>query len=332
MDDKELNEALLNEAETPEEDKVGASWKAEGVPESEVWTIADTEAASKEKKTAPTKKKLVFYATVAVLLIAFAASAFLIGKYVLEGKKEAAMYEQLAQQAAASVAATEPSVNMMPGTAATEQTVPAYTGPIYDPTQILPEIKTYYEANDHTIGYIEIPDTKLNYPIVQTPDNPNYYLKRNFERNASERGAIYAWETADFNAPSDNVTLFGHNMKDGTMFASLLAYQNKEHWEKNSLINVNTLYERHTYKIFAVFKCSANLDDPTYFSYHDFTDAATKEEYEAFVNECKAKSFYDTGITPVWVDENTRDKMICLSTCEYTLDNGRFVVCAVRWT
>ena len=109
------------------------------------------------------------------------------------------------------------------------------------------------------------------------------------------------------------------------MFACLNAYTSKTAWDNNSLIFFDTLTEYHIYKIFAVFKTSANIGEG--FSYHQFVDASTEEEFNEFVMMCKELSFYDTGITPKY-----GDKLICLSTCEYTLDNGRLVVAAVRIT
>ena len=112
-------------------------------------------------------------------------------------------------------------------------------------------------------------------------------------------------------------------MKDGSMFACLHNYTKKEYWEDNKLILFNTMYEYHTYKIFAVFKTTATLGKG--FSYHKFVDAADEAAFNEFVSTCKKLSFYDTGIAPVYGDQ-----LICLSTCEYTLDNGRLVVCARR--
>lgn len=109
------------------------------------------------------------------------------------------------------------------------------------------------------------------------------------------------------------------------MFAYLGNYYEKSTWEQNSLIFFDTLTESHVYKIFAVFKTSGN--DNVGFAYHMMSDAANEAEFNQFIAECKRLSFYDTGITPVY-----GDKIICLSTCEYTLDNGRFVVAAVRIT
>jgi sortase B len=107
------------------------------------------------------------------------------------------------------------------------------------------------------------------------------------------------------------------------MFAALHNYLDKGYWQDHQLIYFDTLYEYHVYEIFAVFKTSANLNAG--FRYHMMVDAENEEDFNAFINECKRLSFYETGITPTY-----GDKTICLSTCEYTLDNGRLVVCARR--
>ena len=127
------------------------------------------------------------------------------------------------------------------------------------------------------------------------------------------------------NEPSDNITLFGHNMKDGSMFASLNAYVDKATWEENPTITFDTLTDFHTYMIFAVFRTTATKGEG--FSYHKFVDAENEKEFNDFVAECKKLAYYDTGITPVY-----GDKLICLSTCEYThpQQNGRLVVAAYR--
>ncbi|MBP3684499.1 MAG: class B sortase [Oscillospiraceae bacterium] len=265
-------------------------------------------------------KKLLFTITVVVLVIAFAVSAFMVGNYVIEGKKSEDRFEELAQQASAAATtqatqATEESTGPAETTEATEATEPGMIAGYED----------IYNQNNDTVGWIKLEGTKLNYPVMQTPDDPNFYLYRDFDKKDSTRGSIYAWGEADVNEPSDNITIFGHNMADGSMFNCLGAYTSKTAWENNPIIMFDTLDEYHTYKIFAVFKTSANLGQG--FSYHKFVDAADEAEFNDFVAECKRLSFYDTGITPVY-----GDKLICLSTCEYTLDNGRLVVAAVRIT
>ena len=272
-------------------------------------------------------KKVLFTVIVVVLVAAFGVSAFMVGNYLIEGKKQADRFDELSSIAAnAQTETKEPETTEAPETlevpettAATEETtVPTEPG-------MIPGYKEIYEMNNDVVGWIKMEGTRLDYPVMQTPDEPNYYLYRSFDKTNSKRGSIYAREVCDINAPSDNITIYGHNMADGSMFATLNNYVNKWAWDDNSLIFFDTLTEYHTYKIFAVFKTSANIGQG--FSYHQFVDASTEKEFNDFVATCKKLAFYDTGITPVY-----GDKLICLSTCEYTLDNGRLVVAAVRIT
>ena len=267
-------------------------------------------------------KKPVFTIVVILLLIAFGVSAFMVGNYLIDGKKQADRYNELSEIAAnAQTAETEPPQTTTE--VAAEETVEETTEPT-EP-EMLPGYKEIYEMNDHVVGWIKMEGTPMDYPVMQTPSDPNFYLYRNFDKKDSARGSVYAREVCDINEPSDNITLYGHNMADGSMFACLNNYIYQRNWENNSLIFFDTLYEYHTYKIFAVFKTSANIGEG--FSYHQFVDAANEEEFNEFVSTCKKLAFYAPGITPVY-----GDKLICLSTCEYTLDNGRLVVAAVRIT
>lgn len=275
------------------------------------------------------KKALVTIVTI-LLLIAFGVSAFQIVNYLRQSQQQQSNSNHLAEivQNAQTAPATQPvTPQTTPAVAPTPAPTQAPTQPPVTTPAGPPQMNVYkeiYDLNNDTVGWIEIPGTKVNYAVMQTSvENRDYYLDHDFYRNSSDFGSIYAREECDINRPSDNITLYGHHMKDGSMFAGLMAYQNKDYWEKNPMISFNTLYEYHTYKIFAVFKTSANLGEG--FSYHQFIDAQNEAEFNEFVSSCKQLAFYDTGITPVW-----GDKMICLSTCEYTLDNGRFVVCAVR--
>lgn len=265
-------------------------------------------------------KKKLYIAVICLLVMVMLGSAYFLVSYALEGKREADRYNELAAMAA-TTAATEPSTE---ATAATT----APTEPVPRNTVILEEYRKLHddpeEGNPDLIGWISIDGTVVNYPVMQTStENRDFYLYRNFDGDNSVRGSIYAREECDVLAPSDNITLYGHNMKDGSMFACLSQYQNKSYWEKNSLINFNTIYEYHTYKIFAVFKTTATLNQG--FTYHKFVDAQDEAEFNKFVKTCKELSFYDTGVIPAY-----GDKMICLSTCEYTLENGRLVVAAVQ--
>ena len=264
-------------------------------------------------------KKLVYTLTIVLLVLVFGVSAFFVGNYILESREQAKKFDALAQlKEEAKENAAEPQ--------ATEETGPDATysdADIRDANNMLVEYGELYALNSDVVGWIRIDGTKLDYPVMQTPDNPNYYLYRDFDGKDSARGCIYAREECDINEPSDNITLYGHNMRDGSMFAAANAYVFKDTWEENPLIFFDTLYEYHTYKIFSVFKTSANIGEG--FTYHNMIDAQNKEDFDQFIAKCKSLAFYDTGITPQY-----GDKIICLSTCEYTLDNGRLVIAAVR--
>lgn len=268
-------------------------------------------------------KKFVYILTVILLVLVFGISAYFVGSYILESREQAKQNAALAELKN-SMQETKPAATET--TEVTEETAPEGTfgaEEIRDENGMLLEYGQIYAQNPDLVGWIRIDGTKLDNPVVQTPDRPNYYLDHDFTGQPSDWGAIYAREECDINEPSDNITLYGHNMRDGSMFAVANDYVNKETWENNPLIFFDTLYEYHVYKIFAVFKTSANLGEG--FTYHNMIEASDKEDFDNFIAKCKELSFYDTGITPQY-----GDKTICLSTCEYTLDNGRLVIAAVR--
>ena len=179
-----------------------------------------------------------------------------------------------------------------------------------------------FELNQDVVGWIRIDGTNINYPVMQTPEWVNYYLTRDFNGNNSKHGAIYINESADVKLPSDNVTIYGHKMKDGTMFASLHKYKEQSFFKENPHITFDTIYEHHVYVIISVFTIAATWD--TDFPYHEFVDG-DEASFTEFVSKCKALSLYDTGVDAVY-----GDKLITLSTCEHSIDDGRLVVVAKR--
>lgn len=191
-----------------------------------------------------------------------------------------------------------------------------------DIENILPQYLPIYQRNPDTVGWITIDGTNINYPVVQSPNRKDYYLNHNFDKKWSVWGAIYVREVCNVNTPSDNVTLYGHQMKDGSMFSRLHNYKYMENWQQYPYIYFDTLYEYHTYKIFAVFKTTVKAGG---FPYHLFVDAANEAEFNTFIQTAKNLSLYETGITPVY-----GDKIITLSTCDAPDDDARFVVMAVR--
>ena len=262
-------------------------------------------------------KKWLRISLIILFSAVFLVSAYMIYDYYANSHKQAETFDQLAQMVQQATppapAATQPDEPME-----TNADVPVPTEP-----QPLPEYVAVSQLNPDMIGWMAIEGTKINYPVMQTPDRIDYYLHTDFYGNYSSHGCLYAREQCDITLPSDNITIYGHNMNDGSMFAGLSKYRNKSFWEEHRYITFDTLTEHHTYEIFAVFRTTASKGEG--FTYHQFIDAKNPEEFDTYIADCKAIDLYDTGITPVY-----GDKLITLSTCEYSQKNGRFVVVAKR--
>lgn len=270
-------------------------------------------------------KKRLYIIIIVLLLIVFGISAFQVVSYIIGSRQQASKYEDMAAALDAQDASTAPSQDPTAATdpTVTEPEIVPTEDPIDEETGVLVRYLDFYKQNPDLVGWIKIEGTKLNYPVMQTPHDKDFYLKHNFEREYSDWGAIYAREECDIFKPSDNITIYGHTMKDGSMFACLHEYTDKAVWEANNVIFFDTIHERHVYQIFAVFTTTASIGEG--FAYHQMEDAVDEEDFNEFIATCKDLAFYDTGITPKY-----GEKVICLSTCEYSQDNGRLVVAAVR--
>ena len=264
-------------------------------------------------------KKILYFSLIGVLALVFIISAVYIANYLIDSSVQNSEYNELAQlvqsikdQQSGSTDSTVSSGGSPNATSGEDST-----------SAILPEYQAIYEMNNDLVGWITIPDTKIDYPVMQTPNKPDYYLNHNFNKDWSEWGCIYARETCDINTPSDNITLYGHHMADGSMFAQLDKFKSSTFYKAHQTFTFDTLYEHHTYQIIAVFKTSAIVGQG--FAYHLFDYADSEEEFNEFISTVKSLQYYETGITAEY-----GDMLLTLSTCEYTLEEGRFVVVAKR--
>lgn len=260
-------------------------------------------------------KKYLRTALIAVFATVFLVSGYFVASYLIQSQRQQSAFQELAGLVEANRAPVISS--QLEEALFTEVTDPKTGRPIH----ILRQYAPVYEKNSDVVGWLKIEGTKVNYPVMQTPDRTDYYLRRSFEKKYSTHGCLYAREACDVFTPSDNVTVYGHNMKDGSMFAALLSYKNRDFFETHRYIQFDTIYLRNTYEILAVFTTTASEGEG--FAYHRFIDAETAEDFDDFVSTCKALAYYDTGISAQY-----GDKLITLSTCDYSRDNGRLVVVA----
>ena len=179
-----------------------------------------------------------------------------------------------------------------------------------------------YAQNNDFVGWLCIEGTNINYPVMQTPEDPNYYLKRAFNRSYSDYGVPYVQENCALGI-SDNIVIYGHNMSNGSMFADLCRYEKKSFWEAHPIIHFDTLSGYGEYEIVTVFKTVAYSQEG--FKYYHFVDAESEADFDAFLAQCRELELYDTG-----VDAEYGDQLITLSTCEYSRKNGRMVIVAKK--
>ena len=123
--------------------------------------------------------------------------------------------------------------------------------PVSEGEDVLAKYRELYLQNEDMVGWIAIDGTKLNYPVMQTKNNPNFYLKKNFEKEYSDLGVPYIQENCDI-LNSDNLIIYGHHIKGGKMFGALESYKSKSFYEKHKTIHFDTLTEQAEYEIVAV--------------------------------------------------------------------------------
>lgn len=179
-------------------------------------------------------------------------------------------------------------------------------------------IENLYKINSDIVGWVKIDETNIDYPVMQTKNNPNYYLRRNFYKEYSVMGTPYLAEQCDIQN-SDNLIIYGHHISNNKMFGVLENYKQEDYYKEHQIIKFYTMNEKSEYEIIAVFKTVAY----TGFKYYNYCNFKSESEFIAFINKCYDLAFYDTDKKAEY-----GDKLICLSTCEYSQTNGRLVVLA----
>jgi len=194
-----------------------------------------------------------------------------------------------------------------------------------DGVQVQNKFVKVYKKNKDFIGWLTISGTKIDYPVMHTPNNEEYYLRNDFKKNWSIEGTPFAAGKCDPLKPSDNVIIYGHNMNTGTLFGELTKYADKGFYESHKYIEFDTIKEDALYEVIATFKTEIDYSNKNAFKYYNFFDANDKTEFDDYVKKAKEASPYQIETTA-----NYGDKLLTLSTCSYHKNQGRYVVVAKR--
>ena len=192
-------------------------------------------------------------------------------------------------------------------------------------TENMQKVINLKQENEDIIGWIQIDNTIIDYPVLQATDN-NYYLTRNYKKEKSKYGSIFAKSECDIKNNNSNVIIYGHNMKDEQMFNTLLKYENKNFYDEHKEIKIATESEESKYSIISVFKSRVFYqDEKDVFRYYNYTKFDNEEEYNTFIKKCKEIQLYDTGVSAQYGEQ-----LVTLITCEYSQVNGRMIVVAKK--
>ena len=258
-----------------------------------------------------------------ILLVVALVSALIFGVTVFIALRNQIALKRMAAETAREttpISTSAPAETTVP----TQVTVPpttAATVPPTEPREVLPRLQEQYEKNPDLAGWLTIPGTRIDYPVMYSPDEPERYLHANFEVSYSFAGLPFIDAACD--PESGNRIIYAHNMLDGSMFRTLLKYQQKDFWQRNPVISFNTLYEEQEYEVVAAFYDKVYKKSDTNFKFYQFYDTSDQSSFDEAMAYYREHTLYDTGVTA-----QCGDLFLTLVTCAYQTENGRFVVVA----
>lgn len=225
-----------------------------------------------------------------------------------------------------SLPESEPAESPEPSSEETEQQPSSEApSPTPEPTPE-PVVNPYSDsflANEDMAGWLQIPNTEIDYPIMWTPEDEEYYLRRGFDGSRNSNGCLILDTDSCLDPLTTNLIIHGHNMKSGAMFGTLKDYEEEAYYQEHKTVTLYTKECQRNYEVIAVFYSQVYKKTDQVFKFYKFFQADTAEEFNDFYDNIKALSLYDTGVTAEFGDH-----FITLSTCAYHVENGRFVVVA----
>ena len=246
-------------------------------------------------------KKIVFNCIFVVLILTFVISSINLLSYFISERQQNAVITETQQIWNEAISKNENTADL---------------NAIFDPL---------LKINSDTMAWINIPNTKINNPVCQT-DNNDYYLDHNFKKEKSRYGTLF-FDYRDIisaEGSSKNLVIYGHNMKDGNMFADLLKYKNLSFYKQNPTFTLTTRYTQSEYRVFSVFLINSKPNDDNGYLYNFLRNSFVDDDsFNAWINEARKRSLIGKTVN---VDEG--DEILTLVTCAYDFKDARLVVMA----
>lgn len=260
------------------------------------------------------KRKLLRIVEI-VLAVVLVVSLTMVARTELQYTKGAQTYEQ------AFDVARPPRLTVTPAPAARGEVKAEAEEeePEPDPNLVLlaaMKIDELRRSNSDVLGWVTIPDTVISYPVLQTQDN-DYYLRHTWQKESGIVGSVFMDCRSSADMTDFNTIIYGHNMRDGSMFGTMSDYLEQEHWNAHPCVYLISGETAYRYDIFAAFE--ADVTGPVYQKLD-----MDMQEREAFIAECLELSSIDTGLVPT-----ADDRILTLSTCTGRGYQNRWAVLAV---
>jgi len=238
--------------------------------------------SSKKEIKSNNIRKLILLAILFLFIILFAVSGIKILNYIKDSKENEKIFDEIAKY----IVVQEVSDDSIK----------------YNSKYKI-DFESLKQKNNDTVGFLKVKGTDIEQVVVKTKDN-NYYLSHNFEKSQNNAGWIFADYRNNFDGTDKNIIIYGHNMRNGTMFSSLKNVLNSD-WKENEENRYITFITENEYAIYEVFSVY-QIENEDYYMKTSFNG----KEFDTFINTIKKRSKYNFN-----VDINDNDKILTLSTC-----------------
>ena len=186
------------------------------------------------------------------------------------------------------------------------------------------KIEYLYKKNKDLTGWLRINGSEINYPIMYRDDDNDYYLQHDFFGNEDRNGLLVLDKRCNYDLSDNHLLIHGHNMRSGALFGTLKYYKDDAYMRKHQAVELDTPNEQRFYEVIAVVDTTAN-GEKNGFNYANYINLNDKETFDSYVANLKARSMHQIAATATYGDQ-----LLTLSTCDYTMKNGRLLVVAKR--
>lgn len=211
--------------------------------------------------------------------------------------------------------------NAIYGAELEQETVEKPQGP-----PVLPEYQGLHEQNSDFAGWLTIPGTEIDYPVMQAvPESSDFYLTHNYDGQEDINGSIFLDSRNDYEQQDDNLIIYGHNMKSGMMFGGLKNFLDENYSLEHKMVTFNTIYEKAQYEIIAVCLSKVSQEGEEGIRYYDFINAGNEENFNHYLDYIKEMNIMSGDINASY-----GDRLLTLSTCNNYTEDGRLFLVAKK--